>query len=84
MPGEDISMTPKEALQKAVDVLGGQTALAEACGGKVRQQHVWNWLNRDGRLPDRYALRVQRATERKGCAVRADHLCPEAFSDTAA
>jgi DNA-binding transcriptional regulator YdaS (Cro superfamily) len=40
----------KETLQKAVDLAGGQTALAREIRGqvpesKVSQVHVWNWLN---------------------------------------
>jgi len=74
-------MTPIEALEKAVDVLGGQSALARVCGGTVKQQHVYNWLNRDKRLPDRYAMRIQQATSEKDGerTVYAWELCPEAF-----
>lgn len=74
-------MTPLQALEKAVAVLGGQTAVADICGGKVRQQHVFNWLNRDQKLPERYAVRVHRATIEKGDPVYAWELCPEAFSE---
>lgn len=74
-------LTPLEALNLAVEILGGQTALAEVCGGNVKQQHVYNWMNRDEQLPDRHALRVQRATELKGRMVRASQLCPEAFPE---
>ncbi len=74
-------MTNLDALRKAVDVLGGQTAMADLLGPKVKQQHVWNWLNRDKRLPERYAMRVHRATEAKGTLVPAWELCPEAFCE---
>lgn len=77
-------MTPLEALERAVDVLGGQTALANICGGNVKQQHVWNWLNRDKRLPDRYAIRVSRACQAAGTDVPAERLCPEMFDDAVA
>lgn len=74
-------MTPKEALQKAVEGLGGQTAMARICGPRVKQQHVYNWLNRDDGLPEKYAVRVHRACAEKGLDVCAWHLCPEAFSE---
>lgn len=74
-------MTPLEALEKAVLVLGGQTALADICGGKVKQQHVFNWLNRDKKLPEKYAVRVHRATVAQGDPVFAWDLCPHAFSE---
>lgn len=73
-------MTPLEALEKAVEVAGGQTALAEICGGKAKQQHVFNWLNRDKKLPEKFAIRVQRATAALGDAVYAWQLRPDVFS----
>lgn len=72
-------LSPKQALEEAVSVMGGQTALATVCGPLVKQQHVWNWLNRSGRLPDQYALKVAAATKKKGREVPADQLCPEMF-----
>ena len=51
-----------EYLRKAIEIVGGQSALARACGGRVKQQHVWNWLHRDGRVPAQYVLAVERAT----------------------
>lgn len=74
-------MTPHEALVKAVQVLGTQTALAVACGDLVKQQNVWSWLNRSGQLPPQYALKVQKATTEKGDQVKASELCPDVFGD---
>ena len=74
-------LTPLQALKKAVKVLDGQTSLAAVCGQRVRQQHVYNWLNRDLKLPEKYALKVQAATSAKGEAVLAHELCPEAFPE---
>lgn len=74
-------MTPHEALTKAVQVLGGQSAMAAACGEPVKQQHVYNWLNRDKKLPPHHALKIQRATADKGDEVKASQLCPEVFAD---
>ncbi len=53
----------KEYLQRAISILGGQSALARACGGRVRQQHVWNWLNRDKKVPAEHVLTIELATE---------------------
>jgi len=50
----------KLIIQKATDILGGQKALADAIG--VKQQHVWNWLNRDKRLQAEHVLNIERAT----------------------
>ena len=72
-------MNQLEALEKAVDVLGGQTAVAKICGDPVRQQHVRNWLYRDGKTPEKHAVKIQRATDAKGDPVFVWELCPEAF-----
>lgn len=52
----------KKYLKKAIRIAGGQSALARACGGSVRQQHIWNWLNRDGKVPAEHVLAIERAT----------------------
>ena len=49
-----------EALEKAVEAVGGQTALAAAVG--VKQTHIWNWLNRDKRVPAERVIAVEQAT----------------------
>lgn len=48
-------------LQVAVDKLGGQAALAGKIG--VRQQHVWNWLNRGGYVPSEHCAAIEAATD---------------------
>lgn len=47
-------------LQRAIEILGGQSALARACGKK--QAHVWYWLNRSGRVPAEQAITIEQAT----------------------
>lgn len=73
-------MTALEALNKAISVLDGQSALARVCGGKVKQAHVYNWINRDGGLPAKHAMKVQRACAERGDPVYAYELCPDSFS----
>ena len=65
-------MTP---IEKAVEIAGGQTALAEICG--VRQQQVWNWINRQGRPPTKYCNLIAAATK-----VPAEALRPDTFQTT--
>jgi len=76
-------MTREEALNKAVVVVGGQTALANALSVKtgrgIRQQHIWNWLNRDGGLPAAYAPLVQSLCEEYGGSITCNDLCPEFY-----
>jgi len=50
----------RDKLLEAVEWAGGQTQLAKLIG--VQQPHVWNWLNRDQRLPLERALAIERAT----------------------
>ena len=51
----------KTPLERAVLAVGSQAALAKAIG--VKPQHVWNWLNRDSRVPAERVLEIERATE---------------------
>lgn len=76
-------MSPEEALYKAVTVIGGQTSLANALsrktGRSIRQQHIWNWLNRDGGLPAAYAPLVQSLCEELGECISCSDLCPDFY-----
>jgi DNA-binding transcriptional regulator YdaS (Cro superfamily) len=63
-----------EALRKAVELAGGQSRLAKAIG--VRQQHVWNWLNRDGKPAAEYVLQIESAVSGK---VTRYELRPDVF-----
>ena len=65
-----------EALKRAVEIAGGQTALAEALG--VKQAHVWNWLNRDNALPAEYCIPIERATDGR---VTRHELRPDIYPD---
>lgn len=73
-------MTPREALERAIALAEGQTALAGRCGQPdkpVKQAHVWNWLNRDGgRVPSEYAIPVSRAV---GFEVTPHQLRPDIY-----
>lgn len=52
------------ALQRAVDLLNGQAGLAGAIG--VKQQNVWNWLNRPGAaVPAEHCPAIEKATREK-------------------
>ena len=59
-------------IQKAVAAAGGQTALAAICG--VKQQQVWNWINRQGHPPAQYCYPIEAAT-----GVSAEELRPDIF-----
>ncbi|WP_461481392.1 YdaS family helix-turn-helix protein [Porticoccus sp.] len=73
-------MTPVEALQCVIEASGGQTALAKALasrtGRPVRQQHVWNWLNRDGGIPPAYAPLIEAMCKERGLNIDCSLLCP--------
>lgn len=61
-----------DALNRAVGLLSGQAGLASAIG--VKQQHVWNWLNRDGRVPAEHCPAIEKATAGQ---VRCEELRPD-------
>lgn len=60
-----------EFVQKAIDTLGKQQILAEACG--VSQNAVSKWLN-GGAISLENALRIEKATQGK---VKAEDISPE-------
>jgi DNA-binding transcriptional regulator YdaS (Cro superfamily) len=62
------------ALNRAIEVLGGQSALARACG--VKQGHVWHWLNKSRKVPGDYVLTIEAATN--GAVTRYE-LRPDIF-----
>ena len=70
----------QEALKRAVKQLGGQAkfarALSEHTGRKLAQQNVWNWLNRDVRIPGEWCVAVEELTKR---AVHRFELRPDIF-----
>ena len=68
----------KAALQRAADVLGGQAALASACGYPDRR-HVWPWFNTDRRVPAEKCPAIEQATLAKGAdkVVRCEELRPD-------
>lgn len=55
------------SLEKAVDLAGGQVALAKAIREwfeargiicRVKQAHVWGWLNKQGKVPGEYVIAI--------------------------
>lgn len=53
-------MDSRLVVQKAIEIVGGQTALARLCN--VKQQHVWRWLNTVEKLPAEHAIAIEHAT----------------------
>lgn len=70
-------LTPeKAALHRAAQALGGQAALASACGYGDRR-HVWPWFNTDRRVPAEHCPAIERATRAKGVPVLCEELRPD-------
>lgn len=69
-----------KSIQKASKIVGGQTALAEALS--ISQTRVWNWINRDKRVPIEFVPGICRATnfEVKPHEIRPDFFNEENFS----
>lgn len=64
--------TPLAALERAVRVAGGQSALARLCGPPVTQRHIWIWLNRGKRAPLEHVPAIE-----AGTGVPAEQLAPD-------
>lgn len=79
--------TPMEALQAAVEIAGSQAELARRLAEhtknpKVKQAHVWNWLNRDKEVPAEMAVPIESVTADPGTGkarVYRQELCPKVF-----
>lgn len=56
----DTNLTPYQALEKAIEIAGGQSALARVCG--LSQTAVWKWKQSSKRVPGDYVLSVEAAT----------------------
>lgn len=68
-----------DALRKAIELCKGQSALARLITTPERpvcQSHVWNWLNRDKKVPANQCLAIERAT---GGQVTRYQLRPDVF-----
>jgi hypothetical protein len=84
----DVTTPEYEALLRAVEIMGSQTALADGLSKrmnrKIKQGHVWKWLNTGSKkLPPLYAKHVEALTKQKGQMIKACDLCPEAFTKAA-
>lgn len=67
-------MNSRQALEKACEVMGGQSALARACG--VSPQAVQQWVG-VGQCPAKRAAEIERATWGK---VRCEQLRPDLYA----
>ena len=72
-------MSPEqEALKEAISIAGGQSELARkissASDKPVRQQQVWNWLNRQKRVPTKHSKAIELVT-----GVPKEKLRPDIF-----
>lgn len=72
-----IEESQRDALVRAVKIVGGQTTLAGLIGGQVKQAHVFHWLQ-TGRIPATYCPAIERETARRGDRVRCEELCQAA------
>lgn len=67
-------MSPKDYFLKAVDQVGGQTEMARRLG--VIQPRVWNWINRDKKVPAEYVMKIVSIDE---VSIKAHQLRPDVF-----
>jgi len=59
-PLGSVTLSPFQALQLAVDLAGGQSAMGRIC--KKTQPTVWKWLQTSKRLPPEHVLAVEADT----------------------
>lgn len=73
------------ALNRAIEVAEGQTALADALNRiapdrktPFRQSHVWTWLRRDKKVPPEVAILIDQALSGQ---VTKSELRPDIFGE---
>lgn len=54
-------MTPLQALEKAIEIAGNRSKLAEQIGIK-KPQNVSNWVNRDKKASAKYVAKISEVT----------------------
>lgn len=73
-------MKELDSLLRAVELAGGQSALARKCtphaSRKVTQQDVWSWIHRSERVAGDCAIPVELAVEGR---VRRHELRPDLY-----
>lgn len=79
------------ALARAVEIAGSQAELARRIAKfkddpKIKQAHIWNWLNRDFEVPADMVLAVEASThdERGRPQVLRYDLRPDIYPEEAA
>lgn len=55
-------MTPKRALERVIEIAGGQAGLERRLDGKVKQQTISLWL-KAGRCSERWAIELSKAVD---------------------
>lgn len=65
-----MNLTNQQAIRRAVQLAGGQTALAKLL--EVKQGHVYDWVNRDSGAPFEHCPAIEAATGVKCEALRCE------------
>ena len=58
-------MTPQEALQRVIDIVGSQSQLAREIG--VKQAHIYYWLTHAAVVPAEHCPAIERLVKRAVC-----------------
>jgi len=75
----DITSTPFEALQRAVEKAGSQAEIARIAG--VTQPAVWKWVQSSKRVPAEFVLKIEAATGVSRHDLRPDIYPREVMTD---
>lgn len=66
----------KKALARAVEIVGGQAALASALGFSDHRR-VWPWFMQHRRVPAEHCPAIERVTKERGHPVFCEELRPD-------
>jgi len=67
------------AILKAIELAGGQSALARRCGHGVKQQQVYNWSVRQKKVSSEYVIIVEQGIKDLPGAPNRHDLRPDIY-----
>lgn len=65
-----------EALERAIKIAGGQSALARKLGPPIRQGQIRNWLYRDKKISSKWIIPIEKAVNEQ---VTRHELAPDIY-----
>ena len=70
-------MSMRSITKQVVELLGGQTAVAEVAG--VKQQTVGYWVKSSGKIPAEYVRAIETELKKRGATISRYDMRPDVY-----